>query len=622
MFAEKGLWSLSRTYATQMKLRFPGDSRIDALASEIAKAIKTLLANAADLLNTGAIEEARRKLYEYLSLVKDDASAEAIGEKIDTHDRERAGAMIQPESIRMSVAQKKDLYQRVQDCLEMGAIEKAIGVLEGLVQIEDENAWRPREKIGDIRLSQKDVVSAQWHYRQALELSPHNAELDSKLHMTLQQTENGANLMENTTANRITCRTDPQSQLETPEEMYGQAQAQIEQDVYPEAVQILEKLLAEYPDFGLAHNDLGVLNYKLGNREKSFFHYREAARIDPNNPVFQKNLADFHYVVRGEVQPALENYVDLLSKNALDQETLLALGHICMDQEKFDDAMVFYQRILDIDPENAEANRALAELSDRSGHVGQDSTQARAHGASAKHDVLDVQAAPILPSPVVKTEINTNNRRCVVQIPGQEMFRIASIFEQKEYAVMDKRRRDGIFNVFDVGANIGLFALWVHDRHPHSKIYCFEPSPATQMLLEENVGELSEMVICEYGLYNRDIQTPMYIHQYNTGQNSIRFNGRNHNGTVDVQVMDAGRQFDALGLSHLDILKIDTEGCEVEILESMGERLDNVDYILLEYHSEKDRRAIDGLLRRFHLFGARSDVAGIGTVKYVHPSLV
>jgi FkbM family methyltransferase len=50
--------------------------------------------------------------------------------------------------------------------------------------------------------------------------------------------------------------------------------------------------------------------------------------------------------------------------------------------------------------------------------------------------------------------------------------------------------------------------------------------------------------------------------------------------------MDAGRQYDALGLPHLDVLKIDTEGCELEILESMGKCLDMVDYVLLEYHSE------------------------------------
>jgi FkbM family methyltransferase len=410
--------------------------------------------------------------------------------------------------------------------------------------------------------------------------------------------------------------------LKTPEAMYRDAQAKIEQESYADAVQILERLLLSFSDFALAHNDLGVLYFNQGETEMSFSHYKEAARIEPKNSVFRKNLADFHYIVNGDVQSALEIYVDLLANDPEDKETLLALGQICTEQEKFDDAQVFYRRVLTIDPLNIDADRGLNALPSGQDQIEKEQSPADMNNAAIISPDEKAESPPIIPSKIIQTELMANNRRYDVQIPEQEVFRIKSIFEHKEYAVPEKRRGTGRFTVFDVGANVGLFSLSVHAIHPQSRIYCFEPSPLAQTLLDANVGDFPEMVICKYGLFNRDMETTLHVHRYNTGQNSIRFAGRHHAGDVSVQVVDAGRQFDALGLSHLDILKIDTEGCEVEILKSMGERLDKVDYVLAEYHTEKDRRTIDELLKPFHLFGSSAVMPGVGTVKYAHPALI
>jgi hypothetical protein len=76
---------------------------------------------------------------------------------------------------------------------------------------------------------------------------------------------------------------------------------------------------------------------------------------------------------------------------------------------------------------------------------------------------------------------------------------------------------------------------------------------------------------------------------------------------------------DELDLRGTKILKIDTEGSEIPILQSIGERVQDIDFILIEYHSEADRRAIDALLRGHTLFGARVARPGLGTLKYLHP---
>jgi hypothetical protein len=48
------------------------------------------------------------------------------------------------------------------------------------------------------------------------------------------------------------------------------------------------------------------------------------------------------------------------------------------------------------------------------------------------------------------------------------------------------------------------------------------------------------------------------------------------------------------------ILKVDTEGCELEILKNLEPYFHDFSLIYLEYHSETDRREIDALLAPTH----------------------
>lgn len=118
------------------------------------------------------------------------------------------------------------------------------------------------------------------------------------------------------------------------------------------------------------------------------------------------------------------------------------------------------------------------------------------------------------------------------------------------------------------------------------------------------------------------MKTFLNIHQFNTGENSIKFSNRRYSDAVQVELVDAGQQMDELELDHVNILKIDTEGCEVEILESLGNRLKQVDFMIVEYHYEKDRRRIDEILGEYAIFGSKAAFLGLGTVKYIRSRLM
>ena len=59
----------------------------------------------------------------------------------------------------------------------------------------------------------------------------------------------------------------------------------------------------------------------------------------------------------GEFEKAMQIYVTVLESHPEDIESLMAIGHICEAAQKSDDADVFYNRVLQIEPWNLEAQQ-------------------------------------------------------------------------------------------------------------------------------------------------------------------------------------------------------------------------------------------------------------------------
>ena len=145
--------------------------------------------------------------------------------------------------------------------------------------------------------------------------------------------------------------------VKTAEAQYSTIHANLNTRSSEEIMEDLAGLVESYPEFALAHNDLGVLYYTAGNKEKALQFYEKAVQLDPENMIFQKNLADFYYVELGRVEDALQIYVKILEVHPDDVETLLITGHICVALEKFQDAEVFYSRVLEIEPGHPDARQ-------------------------------------------------------------------------------------------------------------------------------------------------------------------------------------------------------------------------------------------------------------------------
>jgi Flp pilus assembly protein TadD len=146
------------------------------------------------------------------------------------------------------------------------------------------------------------------------------------------------------------------------DEMYAEATRLSSSGDIQAASMALERLVGVHPDFALAYNDLGVLSYQAGEKQAALKYHQRAVQLEPANLTFQKNLADCYWIGFGRLEDALKIYTGILSAHPEDVETLLAIGKACLSTRQPDDARVMFDRVLEIEPWNAEARQQLKEL--------------------------------------------------------------------------------------------------------------------------------------------------------------------------------------------------------------------------------------------------------------------
>lgn len=228
------------------------------------------------------------------------------------------------------------------------------------------------------------------------------------------------------------------------------------------------------------------------------------------------------------------------------------------------------------------------------------------------------------PAPVWTVEVGSGADLHPLRIPAGEAWRVHQIFDRHEYGGVPV----GTFRtppvVLDVGANVGTFALYAKlVLCRDAVVHCFEPYPPSVELLRQNVVPLPDVTVHPFALGRSDGQADLLLHPTNSGAHSVKPDlVPRAAGRVTVPVRDAGAVWDELGLGEVDVLKVDTEGCEVDILEALGGRLGRVRVVLVEFHTPADRRRIDALLPGHESFGVPPHSVRVGVVKYVRADLL
>jgi FkbM family methyltransferase len=194
--------------------------------------------------------------------------------------------------------------------------------------------------------------------------------------------------------------------------------------------------------------------------------------------------------------------------------------------------------------------------------------------------------------------IHLYGARHVVDLLGSEIYLLDEIYRERLYDRVDDFVPAPGWTVVDVGANVGVFA--VRQARRGARVLSFEPNRDCFRRLSRTVVEngLTEAI----SVHNHAVGAAVGVGTLSVPNNRTALgsvtplDSASDAGPAPIRITSLDQVLPAQGVDHVDLMKIDTEGAEVDVLRGATETLRHTDRVVLEYHSEALRREVGRLL--------------------------
>lgn len=207
-----------------------------------------------------------------------------------------------------------------------------------------------------------------------------------------------------------------------------------------------------------------------------------------------------------------------------------------------------------------------------------------------------------------------NNLECYYLSKKETEFIFSEVFTEQQYIRNGITINEGDC-IFDVGANIGLFSLFVSRLKKQVKIYAFEPIKQIFEVLQENtrLHSIANISLFNYGLSSENNSKKLFTFYPNMAGNSTTrpldkleqrdvMNATLNKDMVEYlfqseevsgEVKTLSSVINELDIRSIDLLKIDVEGEEYNVLLGINQnQWSKIKQIVVEVHD------IDGRLDR------------------------
>lgn len=137
--------------------------------------------------------------------------------------------------------------------------------------------------------------------------------------------------------------------------------------------------------------------------------------------------------------------------------------------------------------------------------------------------------------------------------------------------------------VIDIGGHIGLFALYSAKKCKKGKIFCYEPVQKNYQLLVENIKINQISNVYHYNLAVSNVQNKIKVYLSDDDAAHSIIEPQNKFEIIDS--ISLKKIIDIHHIETCDFLKMDCEGAEFKILESLpDEYFNKIKKIVMEYH--------------------------------------
>lgn len=151
-------------------------------------------------------------------------------------------------------------------------------------------------------------------------------------------------------------------------------------------------------------------------------------------------------------------------------------------------------------------------------------------------------------------------------------------------------RRNAV--VVDVGANVGDFAECVLAFQPWARLHLIEPLSETLPVLRSKFGEYSGVSLGTFALGSEPGEREFFVCQYDQASSFLETGAALKAGAYgldfsrkEVRRVPVRTLVDYLRearVDHVDLLKLDVQGFELEVLRGAGDALGRIDWIYAE----------------------------------------
>ena len=197
------------------------------------------------------------------------------------------------------------------------------------------------------------------------------------------------------------------------------------------------------------------------------------------------------------------------------------------------------------------------------------------------------------PTPVGDIRLRLRSNR------GADAFIHGEVFEHQYYRLPLKAVPT---TILDLGANIGLTALYFARQFPCAAIACVEPIPGNLLLLEQNLRmNAVDAKVFGAAIDSEDGRVVMELNANDYGHRVAGSSEAKEN-LLDVPAISIPTLLENLGWDRIGLMKVDIEGHEKILFAGDCNWLDRVDAICIEWHGER-LEAKQELTALAHQFG-------------------
>ena len=177
-------------------------------------------------------------------------------------------------------------------------------------------------------------------------------------------------------------------------------------------------------------------------------------------------------------------------------------------------------------------------------------------------------------------------------------------FQQKKIISFLKRKLQKKIIFFDIGSHHGETVKLFNEYFDIKKFHCFEASPENFGILEKRIKSLDLLGICDLNNFgvgsensnsflNQTKETSSStINKINTKSKYLKrklkvlkiSNLENYIKRIPIKIISLDYYLKNNNIKFIDLIKIDTEGYELEILKGLSKNFNKVKFIYFEHH--------------------------------------